>query len=157
MISTATGLGNTRSSTGSAAVTASAKASASVAPTPTATPTATPTPSPSPSPTPYVSPTPTSEPAPIPLDGTIASGDLDLANAAAHITGTLPGLPNFAGEILVVGANAYMRAPGQPKYTTDAAGKYTFTIPPGAQTGNNPISCTYNGVTTPAGDVIAVS
>ena len=105
---------------GSAAVTASAKASASVAPTPTATPTATPTPSPSPSPTPYVSPTPTSEPAPIPLDGTIASGDLDLANAAAHITGTLPGLPNFAGEILVVGANAYMRAPGQPKYTTDA-------------------------------------
>ena len=103
---------------GSPAATGSPKASASVAPT--ASPTATPTASPSPTATQYVSPAPTGEPAPIPLDGTTASGDLDLANAAAHITGTLPGLPNFAGEILVVGANAYIRAPGQLKYTVDA-------------------------------------
>ncbi len=103
---------------GSPKASGSAKASASVGPTPT--PTATPTPSPSPIPTPSASPTPTGEPAPIPLDGTTASGDLDLANATAHITGTLPGLPNFAGEMLVVGANSYMRAPGESKYTADA-------------------------------------
>jgi hypothetical protein len=46
-----------------------------------------------------------------------ASGDLDLANQAAHITGTLPSLPDFAGEILVVNAQAYTRAPGQNAYT----------------------------------------
>jgi hypothetical protein len=66
-------------------------------------------------------PTPTPGPATIPLDGTTATGDLDLANSAAHITGTLPGLPNFAGELLVVAGTAYYRAPNQPKFSTEAA------------------------------------
>jgi hypothetical protein len=66
-------------------------------------------------------PTPTPGPATIPLDGTTASGDLDLANSAAHVTGTLPGLPNFAGELLVVAGTAYYRAPNQPKFSTEAA------------------------------------
>jgi hypothetical protein len=64
-----------------------------------------------------VAPTPTPGPETVPLDGLIARGDLDLANAAAHIEGTLPGLPGLAGEVLVVGGNAYTRAPGQQKYS----------------------------------------
>jgi len=60
-------------------------------------------------------------PATIPLDGTTASGDIDVANSAAQITGTLPGVPNFAGELVVVGGNAYLRAPGQATFSTEAA------------------------------------
>jgi hypothetical protein len=44
-----------------------------------------------------------------------------VANSAAHITGTLPGVPNFAGELLVVDGNAYLRAPGQTIFSTEAA------------------------------------
>jgi hypothetical protein len=60
---------------------------------------------------------PTPEIAKFPLDGATASGDIDLENQAAHFTGTLPGLPNFAGEVLVVAGKAYTRAPGAAKYT----------------------------------------
>lgn len=44
-----------------------------------------------------------------------------MGNGTAHITGTLPGIPDFAGELLVVGGNAYMRAPGQNIFSTEAA------------------------------------
>ena len=44
-----------------------------------------------------------------------------MANSAAQITGTLPGVPNFAGELVVVGGNAYLRAPGQATFSTEAA------------------------------------
>jgi hypothetical protein len=50
----------------------------------------------------------------------MASGDIDLANVAAHIQGTLPGLPNFAGEVVVVNGLAYVRTPGQTKYSLEA-------------------------------------
>ena len=72
-------------------------------------------------PTPTPVPTPTPGPLTIPLDGTTASGDIDASNAAAHITGTLPGLPDFAGQVLVVDGNAYLRVPGQSIFSTEAA------------------------------------
>ena len=55
------------------------------------------------------------------MTGTTVSGDLDLQNGAAHIIGTLPSVPGFAGEMLVVDGNAYERTPGQSKYTLESA------------------------------------
>jgi hypothetical protein len=57
----------------------------------------------------------------------MASGDIDLANVAAHIQGTLPGLPDFAGEVVVVNGNAYVRTPGQTKYALEADTSLSIT------------------------------
>jgi hypothetical protein len=37
------------------------------------------------------------------------------------MVGTLPGIPDFAGELIVVAGNAYLRAPGENIYSTMAA------------------------------------
>jgi hypothetical protein len=55
----------------------------------------------------------------VPLTGVQVSGDIDYANQAAHVIGTVPGVQGYAGEILVVGGSAYIRTPGQDKYTQD--------------------------------------
>jgi hypothetical protein len=54
------------------------------------------------------------------LDGAQAVGDIDLANKAAHVTGTLPTVPDIAGEVIVYKGYAYSRTPGQTKYTFGA-------------------------------------
>ena len=108
------------SASGSAASSGSPAPSASLAASASVATTATPAPTASPTATPYASPTPTPGPASISLNDTTASGDIDLANTAAHIQGTLPGLPDFAGEVIVVKGYAYVRTPGQDKYVLEA-------------------------------------
>ena len=50
------------------------------------------------------------------------SGDIDLTNKSATLQGQVPGFPGAAGEILIVGTMAYIRKPGETKYTgTDAS------------------------------------
>lgn len=49
-------------------------------------------------------------------------GDIDLANKAAKMQGNLPGLPGAAGEIIIAKDYAYIRRPGDAKYSAAAAG-----------------------------------
>jgi hypothetical protein len=56
----------------------------------------------------------------------MASGDLDIKNGAAHIIGTLPTVADLAGEIVIVGGNAYVRAPGQRVFTVSAASSLSY-------------------------------
>ncbi|MGD0863188.1 MAG: hypothetical protein ABSA21_10585 [Candidatus Limnocylindrales bacterium] len=71
-------------------------------------------------------PTPTPGPAVISLNGAHASGDIDLANGNAHIVGALPGLPDFSGELLVVGSSAWYRTPGQNVFTETDVSTLTY-------------------------------
>jgi hypothetical protein len=50
------------------------------------------------------------------------SGDIDLSNKSAKMQGQLPGLPGAAGEIIIANDYAYIRRPGDAKYTAAAAG-----------------------------------
>jgi hypothetical protein len=106
----------------SPAASASASVSASPSPTasPTASPTESPTESPSESPTPVPSPTPEAT-TKIAMDGAYAEGDIDLANQSIHFTGALPGIPGLAGEVLIVQDYAYVRVPGETKYSMEGA------------------------------------
>jgi hypothetical protein len=46
--------------------------------------------------------------APVPLDGVSFSGDLDLANEAAHLTFALPMLFGMSGEVIAIGEDMYL-------------------------------------------------
>ncbi len=50
------------------------------------------------------------------------SGDIDLSNKSAKLQGQLPALPGAAGEIIIANDYAYIRRPGDSKYTAAAAG-----------------------------------
>jgi hypothetical protein len=52
------------------------------------------------------------------LNGAQAEGDIDFGNQAAHVTGTMPGVPNLSGELIVVHPNAYYRTYGQTQYSS---------------------------------------
>jgi hypothetical protein len=110
--------------TSSAAATLTASPSATAASSGTALSSAsavaslTPSPLPSPSPSPAV--------AAISLDGGTATGDIDLVNVTAHIVGTLPSLPDLAGEAVIVGGFAYVRSPGQNVFTQVAESTLTY-------------------------------
>jgi len=110
--------GSAAAPSGSTAASSSATPSASATPTPTPTPTLPPTPALSP--TAAVSPTPAPTPVytsmPISLQGTVAEGDIDLLNKAAHVTGGVPGLPALSGELIVISPFAYFRSYGETKY-----------------------------------------
>jgi hypothetical protein len=51
------------------------------------------------------------------LTGTVADGDVDFANQAAHVTGGMPGLPGVSGELIIIHPYSYFRAYGQTTYT----------------------------------------
>ncbi len=89
----------------SASASAAASASASAVVASSAVPTATPSPL-------YTA-------MPIALTGTTAYGDIDFANKTAHVTGGAPGIPNLAGEVIVIDPYAYVRAPGGVTYTSE--------------------------------------
>jgi hypothetical protein len=101
--------------------------------TPTPSPTPTPTPTPVPTPTPIPTITPTPSPENVSLEGAHAEGDIDMEHSAAHITGTLPTVPDLAGEVIVYAGYAYVRAPGEAKFT--AMGDTELTVNPGDPTG----------------------
>jgi hypothetical protein len=46
---------------------------------------------------------------PVDLTGTTISGDLDMANSAARLTFSMPGLLNLSGELIAVGGKAYLK------------------------------------------------
>jgi hypothetical protein len=56
---------------------------------------------------------------PIALTGSSAYGDIDFANKTAHVIGGVPGIPNLAGEVIVIDPYAYVRAPGGVTYTSE--------------------------------------
>lgn len=66
---------------------------------------------------------------PVPLAGLNASGDIDLANKSAKLQGQLPGLPGAAGEILIANDYAYIRQPGDSKYSASAVGNAFANFP----------------------------
>ena len=66
---------------------------------------------------------------PVSLAGLNASGDIDLVNIAAKLQGQLPGLPGAAGEIIVAKGYAYIRQPGDSKYSAAAAGNAFANFP----------------------------
>lgn len=103
----------------SAGASAAASASASPSPSPSPTPTPVPTDSPSPSTSPTPVPTPVYTALPVSLTGTLADGDIDYANNAAHVTGGLPGLPGLSGEMIVTQDFAYIRGYGATQYTEE--------------------------------------
>jgi hypothetical protein len=105
----------------SAGASAAASGSASPSPSPSPTPTPVPTVSPSPSTSPTPVPTPVYTALPVSLTGTLADGDIDYANNAAHITGGLPGLPGLSGEMIVTQDFAYIRGYGATRYTEETA------------------------------------
>jgi len=49
------------------------------------------------------------------------SGDIDFTNQSAKLTGQMPGIPGAAGEIIISNQMAYIRRPGDSKYTAAAA------------------------------------
>jgi hypothetical protein len=57
------------------------------------------------------------------------SGDIDLHNQAAKMQGEMPGLPGAAGEIIIAKDYAYIRRPGDSKYTASAAGNVFKDFP----------------------------
>lgn len=116
------------SSSAGASAGASAAASASASPSPSPTPTPVPTASPSPSTSPTPVPTPVYTALPVSLTGTLADGDIDYANNAAHVTGGLPGLPGLSGEMIVTQDFAYIRGYGATQYTEETAS--TLSIDP---------------------------
>ncbi len=69
----------------------------------------------------------------MPLSGTVADGDIDFANKTAHVTGGLPGLPGFSGELIVVDPYAYSRPYGATKYVM--AGDSDLSINPALSSG----------------------
>ena len=68
---------------------------------------------------PTATPSPLYTAMPIALTGSTAFGDIDFANKRAHVTGGVPGIPNLAGEVIVVDPYAYVRAPGAVTYTSE--------------------------------------
>ena len=110
----------------SAAASAAGSASASPSPTPTPTPTLVPTASPSPSTAPTPTPSPIYTALPVSLDNTVADGDLDFGNKAAHVTGGLPGLPGLSGELIVTGDFTYIRGYGATQYTEETTGSLSI-------------------------------
>jgi hypothetical protein len=52
------------------------------------------------------------------LNGGQAEGDIDFGNQAAHVIGSLPGVPDLSGELIVVHPNAYFRTYGQSQFTS---------------------------------------
>jgi hypothetical protein len=70
---------------------------------------------------------------PISLDGTTAEGDIDFANKRAHITGGMPGLPGYSGELIIISPYTYSRGYGATKYTM--AGTSALSIDPTAASG----------------------
>jgi hypothetical protein len=53
--------------------------------------------------------------------------------ATAHVTGGVPGIPNLAGEVIVVDPYAYVRAPGAITYTSE--GDSNLPINPASASG----------------------
>jgi hypothetical protein len=49
-----------------------------------------------------------------------------LANGAAHIVGSIPGLPDLAGEMIISGSSAYSRAPGEKAFSTTAVTNLSY-------------------------------
>jgi hypothetical protein len=66
---------------------------------------------------------------PVSLAGLNASGDIDLAKKAAKLQGQLPGLPGAAGEIIIANDYAYIRQPGDSKYSAAAAANAFANFP----------------------------
>jgi uncharacterized protein (TIGR03437 family) len=71
-----------------------------------------------------------------------------LVNGSSSQSGSLPLAPVCQVGGLQASAIATLISPGLYQVN--------LTIPSGAQSGDDPISCTYNGATTPAGDFISV-
>jgi uncharacterized protein (TIGR03437 family) len=71
-----------------------------------------------------------------------------LVNGSSSQSGSLPSA--LACQVGGLPASAIVTLIGPGLY------QLNLTIPSGAQTGNNPIGCTYSGATTPSGDTIAV-
>jgi uncharacterized protein (TIGR03437 family) len=72
-----------------------------------------------------------------------------LVNGSATQSGSLPALP----VCTVGGGPAKVTAAG---LATPGVYQLSLTIPPDAVSGDNPVSCTYSGVTTPIGNLITV-
>ena len=110
------------------------RTSTRAAASPTPRPRRTDTPTPSPTVTPTASPTDTPSSAAMPtatpslsavqatLDGSWAEGDIDFAHSSAHVQGAVPGVPGLSGEVIVSGGYAWVRAPGQTRYTLEGIG-----------------------------------
>ncbi len=81
------------------------------------------------SPTP-LPPIPTPEPSgatkTIQLQGTTATGDVDLGAGKANVTGNLPGIPGMIGQVVVIGDQAYVRTAGEMQFHQVAASSLPF-------------------------------
>lgn len=62
------------------------------------------------------SPTPLSTALPVSLEGAQVEGDIDLANQAASVTGSLPGVPGLSGQLIVVNGQGYSRNYGDASF-----------------------------------------
>ncbi|HVO97022.1 MAG TPA: endo-1,4-beta-xylanase [Bryobacteraceae bacterium] len=71
-----------------------------------------------------------------------------LTNGSSTQTGSLPYVPSCTVGGLSASVAAVLVSPGLYQLN--------LTIPPSAQSGDNPVACTYNGVSTPAGAFITV-
>jgi uncharacterized protein (TIGR03437 family) len=73
-----------------------------------------------------------------------------LTSGSSVQTGALPSLPSCT-----IGDNP--AAVGFAGLISPGLYQLNITVPTNAATGDDPISCTYNGSTTPAGDLLTVS
>jgi uncharacterized protein (TIGR03437 family) len=71
-----------------------------------------------------------------------------LVNGSSSQSGSLPSAPVCQVGGLPASAIVTLISPGLYQVN--------LTIPPGAQSGDDPIGCTYNGVNTPTVDFISV-